>query len=155
MRSDWLDHRLRANLGVFYSKWDDMQVPQSVFRGNPPVASSTILNAASAKSQGVELELQALPLEHLSISASIGYLDAKYEDFKDAGIDYSGRPTPYAPEWTASLTVSHDLQLGAGTLTPSFQYAFNDERWAAFTQFPAERLDSYSLLNANLTFAPA
>src|SRR5690606_26811523 len=71
MRSDWLDHRLRANLGVFYSKWDDMQVPQSVSRGNTPVASSTILNAASAKSQGVGLELQGLPLEHLSISASL------------------------------------------------------------------------------------
>ncbi|AMN45752.1 hypothetical protein ACG33_01250 [Steroidobacter denitrificans] len=154
VRSDWLDQRLRANIGVFYSKWDDMQVPQSVFRGNPPVASSTILNAASAKSQGVELELQALPIDHLHISTSIGYLDAKYEDFKDAGVDYSGRPTPYAPQWTASLTASYDFQLNAGTLTPSFQYTFNDERWAAFTQFPAERLDSYNLVNANISFTP-
>jgi len=155
MRSDWLDRRLRANIGVFYSKWDDMQVPQSVFRGNPPVASSTILNAASAKSQGVELELQALPMDKLNISASIGYLDAKYEDFQDAGVDYSGRPTPYAPEWTASLTASYDFELKSGTLSPSLQYTFNDERWAAFTQFPAEHLDSYNLVNANVTFAPA
>jgi iron complex outermembrane recepter protein len=155
MRSDWFNRRLRANVGIFYSEWDDMQVPQSVFRGDPPVASSTILNAASATSQGVELELEALPLEDLTISASIGYLDAKYEEFVDAGVDYSGRPTPYAPEWTASLTASYDLDIGAGTLTPSVQYSFNDERWAAFTQFPAEHLDSYNLVNANLMFAPA
>jgi len=155
MRSDWLDRRLRANLAVFYSEWDDMQVPQSVFRGDPPVASSTILNAASATSKGVELELQALPLDDLTISASVGYLDAKYEDFVDAGVDYSGRPTPYAPKWTGSLTASYDMHIGAGTVTPSVQYSYNGERWAAFTQFPAEHLDSYNLVNANVTFAPA
>lgn len=154
LRSDWFDHRLRANLAVFYSMWDDMQVPQSVFRGNPPQASSTILNAASATSKGVELELELAPNEALSLRASLGYLDAAYDEFEDANVDYSGRPTPYAPEWTGSLTASYEIEAGAGVFTPSLQYTYTGERWATFVQFPVEHLDEYSLVNANLSYAP-
>jgi iron complex outermembrane receptor protein len=154
MRSDWFDRRLRANFAVFYSKWDDMQVPQSVFRGDPPQASSTILNAASATSKGAELELEAAPTDALNLRATVGYLDATYDDFEDAGVDFSGRPTPYAPEWTGSLTASYEFQAGAGSLTPSVQWTYTHDRWSAFTQFPAEHLDSYSVVNANLNFKP-
>jgi len=154
LRSDWFDRRLRANLAVFYSKWDDMQVPQSVFRGNPPQASSTILNAASATSQGAELELELAPTQALNLRASLGYLDATYDDFVDANVDYSGRPTPYAPEWTGSLTATYEIETGAGVLTPSLQYTYTGDRWATFTQFAPERLDEYSMVNANLSFAP-
>jgi len=154
MRSDWFKRRLRANLAVFYSEWDDMQVPQSVFRGNPPQASSTILNAASATSKGMELELEALVTDRLTLQANIGYLKAEYENFTDAGVNYSGRPTPYAPEWTGSFTALYAMPTSLGTITPSLQYIYTDKRWAAFTQFPAERLDSYDLVNANIRFEP-
>ena len=154
MRSDWFQKRLRANVSVFYSKWDDMQVPNSVFRGDPPQASSTILNAASATSKGAELELQFAPSEALSVQASLGYLDAAYDEFSDAGVDFSGRPTPYAPEWTGSLSGSYTFQTTAGLLTPSLQWRYTDERWASFTQAPAEDLDSYSVLDANVNFKP-
>jgi iron complex outermembrane receptor protein len=129
-------------------------VPQSVFRGDPPQASSTILNAASATSKGAELELEAAPTDALTLRATLGYLDAAYDEFEDAGVDFSGRPTPYAPEWTGSLTASYEFQAGAGSLTPSVQWTYTHDRWSAFTQFPAEHLDSYSVVNANLNFKP-
>jgi len=154
MRSDWLDKRLRANLALFYSKWDNMQVPQSVFRGDPPQASSTILNAASATSKGAELELDAVPIDGLNLRFTVGYLDAAYDKFSDAGVDYSGRPTPYSPEWTGSLTGSYEFKLASGSVTPSVQWNYIDERWAAFTQYPAEHLDAYSVVNANLNYQP-
>jgi iron complex outermembrane receptor protein len=154
MRSDWLNKRLRANVAVFYNQWDDMQVPQSVFRGDPPQASSTILNAASATTKGAELELEAAPTDAFTLRATVGYLDAAYDEFDDAGVDFSGRPTPYSPEWTGSLTATYDFSAEAGAFTPSVQWTYTDERWAAFTQFPAEHLDSYSVVNANLNFKP-
>jgi len=154
MRSDWFEKRLRANVAVFYSKWDDMQVPNSVFRGDPPQASSTILNAASATSKGVELEVDYAPSVAFNVHASLGYLDATYDEFSDAGVDFSGRPTPYAPEWTGSLSGSYTFETSAGSLTPSLQWRYTDERWSSFTQGPGEDLDSYSVLNANLNFKP-
>jgi len=151
VRSDWLDNRLRANLSAFYNKWDNMQVPQSVFHG--AVASSTILNAASATTKGIELEVDAVPTDELLISGSIGYLAAAYDSFSDSGIDYSGRPTPYAPQWTASLTASYVFHTDAFDLTPAVQYSFVGSRWAAFTQYSVEHLDSYNMVNANVDFA--
>lgn len=153
MRSDWFGNRLRANVSLFHNKWDDMQVPQSVFRGS--VASSTILNAASATTKGIEVELDAMPTDELLVSASLGYLSAAYDNFTDSGVDYSGRATPYAPQWTGSLTASYTIHTDAFDLTPSVQYSYIGARWAAFTQYSVEHLDSYNMVNANVDFALA
>lgn len=152
MRSDWLEHRLRVNFSAFYNQWDNMQVPQSVFHGS--VASSTILNAASATTKGMELEVDAMPTDELLIRGSLGYLVATYDKFTDAGVDYSGRSTPYAPKWTASLTASYNIHTDPVEITPSVQYNYIDTRWAAFTQYSVEHLASYSLTNATVEFAP-
>ena len=154
MRSEWFDKRLRANVAVFYNKWDDMQVPSSIFTGNPPEASSTILNAASATTKGAEVELQAVPVPGLNLRATAGYLDAKFDKFVDVTADYSGRPTPYAPEWTGSLSASYDFKLSAGQITPSLQYTYVGAQWSNFTQAPAEYIHSAGLVNANIEFTP-
>ncbi|OJW29896.1 MAG: hypothetical protein BGO51_06390 [Rhodospirillales bacterium 69-11] len=144
---------MRANVSLFHNKWDDMQVPQSVFRGS--VASSTILNAASATTKGIEVELDAMPTDELLVSASLGYLSAAYDNFTDSGVDYSGRATPYAPQWTGSLTASYTIHTDHFDLTPSVQYSYIGARWAAFTQYSVEHLDSYNMVNANVDFALA
>ncbi len=154
IRSDWFDKRLRANFAVFYNKWNDMQVPQSIFTGNPPEASSTILNAASATTKGAELELQAAPGGGWNLRASIGYLDAKFDRFKDVGADYSGRPTPYAPKWTGSASASYNWQSPVGTLSPAVQYTYTGGQWANFTQAPAEFIHPVGLVKANLNYQP-
>lgn len=151
VRSDLLGNRLRLNLSSFYNKWSDMQVPQSVFRGG--VASSTILNAATAITKGVELELDAMPVDDLLLKGSLGYLETRYDNFTDAGVDYSGRSTPYAPKWTASLAASYSIHADGFDVTPSIQYNYIGTRWAAFTQYSVEHLKSYSVVNANVDFA--
>jgi iron complex outermembrane receptor protein len=154
VRSDWLDKRLRANVAVFYNKWDNMQVPQSIFTGNPPEASSTILNAASATIKGAELEFQVAPGGGFNLRGSLGYLDAKFDSFKDVGTDYSGRPTPYAPRWTGSATASYEYKTPVGALEPSVQYTYTGNQWANFTQAPAEFIHSVGLVKANLNYQP-
>jgi len=154
IRSDWLDKRLRVNLAVFYNKWNNMQVPQSIYTGNPPEASSTILNAASATTKGAELELQVAPGYGWNLRASVGYLDAKFDEFTDAGVDYSGRPTPYAPKWTGSASASYNWDTRIGTFSPAVQYTYVGAQWANFTQAPAEYIRSIGLVKANLNYQP-
>lgn len=152
LKSELLDNLLRVNVATFYNDWSDMQVPQSVFRGNQ--ASSTILNAAEATIKGVEAQVEYLPTERLLLEASAGYLKAEYDKFTDAGVDFSGRQTPYAPEWTASARMSYSFPIGDGEATASLQYAHIDERWGSFTQFESERMDSVGLVDINLAWAP-
>jgi iron complex outermembrane receptor protein len=154
VRSDWLDKRLRANFAVFYNKWDNMQVPQSIFTGNPPEASSTILNAASATIKGAELEFQVAPGGGWNLRGSLGYLNAKFDSFKDVGADYSGRPTPYAPRWTGSATASYEFKTSAGSVVPSLQYTYTGNQWANFKQAPAEYIRSVGLVKANINYQP-
>jgi iron complex outermembrane receptor protein len=154
IRSDWLDKRLRANVAVFYNKWNNMQVPQSIFTGNPPEASSTILNAATATIKGAELEFEVAPGGGFNLRGSLGFLDAKFDNFKDVTADYSGRPTPYAPRWTGSATASYEFKTAVGALEPSVQYTYTGNQWANFTQAPAEYIRSVSLVKANLNYQP-
>jgi iron complex outermembrane receptor protein len=139
---------------VFYSKWDDMQVPQSIFTGNPPQASSTILNAASATSKGAEIEVELAPSADLDFRATFGYLDAKYDSFSDAGTDFSGRATPYSPKYTGSLSARYQIHTGNGIVTPAVQYTYVGKQWSNFTQAPAERIDSAGIVKANIDFTP-
>ena len=39
------------------------------------------MNNAFERAQGVELEITAVPLDHLTLSANIGLLDANYTNF--------------------------------------------------------------------------
>jgi iron complex outermembrane receptor protein len=154
MRSEWFDRRLRANLAIFYSSWEDMQVPQSIFTGDPPQASSTILNAASATSKGAEVELEFAPNADFDLRATFGYLKAEYDEFSDVGTDFSGRATPYSPEFTGSLTASYAFHTGFGVVQPAVQYSYVGSQWSNFTQAPTERIDSYGLVKANIEFVP-
>lgn len=153
-KSDLLGRRLRLNIAAFLNKWQDMQVGQSVYRG--AVASSVILNAGKATTKGVELELEAAPIDDLRLSGAVGYLDAKYDEFSDnaSGIDYKGFQLPYAPKWSASAGINHTAHLGSGArILTGVQYTYQGKRWANFTQHPTERLAATSLVHANIGYS--
>jgi iron complex outermembrane receptor protein len=112
-----LQDRLRANAAIFYSEYENLQV--SMFDG---VASLIVGNAAESTSKGVELDAQFAATEHLSLSASVTYLDAAYDSYP-AGpcaygqgqvCDLSGKTLPYAPEWSGNLSARWEDTLANG-----------------------------------------
>lgn len=160
LKTDLLDSQLRLNLSVFHNKWDDMQVNQVLYRGTPPQASSTILNAAKATTSGVEVETEIVPSRFFRISGTLGYLDASYDDFTvqaspTSVIDYSGRQLVYSPKWNGSVTAIATADVAGGSLDANLQYIYNGARWGNYTQAPTERLGSYNILNANVSWSPA
>lgn len=76
---DLLDRRLRVNAAVFYSKYDDLQVPQ--FAAGSGGASTLLVNAGAASFKGVELEVTARPTRGLTLSGALGYTDPTYKRF--------------------------------------------------------------------------
>lgn len=152
VRSDWLDSRLRVNIAAFYNDWSDMQVNQSIFIGS--VSSSTILNAGAATTQGIEAEVEVVPVDGLRLSGTLGYLDAKYDVFANAGVDFAGRRTPHSPKWTGSARATYEFDVGPGITTASVLYTYTGSRWGNFTQVPQEFLESVGLVHANLSWEP-
>jgi iron complex outermembrane receptor protein len=98
VKSNLLGKRLMLNAAVFYMDIEDMQVNESV---TPYEAFLT--NAGKASAIGGELEMRAKLFRGLSLMASLGYCDIKFDEFKDALGDYKDNRNPYAPEYTFNL----------------------------------------------------
>ncbi|WP_232476164.1 TonB-dependent receptor [Flavisphingomonas formosensis] len=78
-KTDLFDRHLRINVAAFYSKYNDLQVPQ--FASGSAGASTLLVNAGKADFKGVELEVTAIPVRGLTLTGSLGYTDPKYKQF--------------------------------------------------------------------------
>ncbi|MEQ9479491.1 MAG: TonB-dependent receptor [Algiphilus sp.] len=111
---------LRLQSTAFWTDFSNLQV--STFRDN----RFFILNAAEARSRGLELDLHWMPpLPGTSLFASLGYSDAQFEAYPnapapaDAGSatqDLSGRRLPRAPRITAAIKPRFVTPLEGGSL---------------------------------------
>ena len=112
------DNRFTYSAAYFSNDYNDLQLNGF---GQDPVTGqfvSLFTNAASAKIQGLEGVASYRPNDRLSIDASVGYLNAEYEEFETLvnGVltDVSTRRLPNAPEWTGFLGVTYSDQLTPG-----------------------------------------
>lgn len=72
MKGDVLDHRLDFDGSVFYIDWRHIQLDTTAACN----CADIFVNAGSAKSQGLELSLQARPISTLTVSGWVDYTDA-------------------------------------------------------------------------------
>lgn len=159
LKSDWFDRRLRANLSAFFYEYTDLQVQQNQ-EASAGAVSIVLRNAANATLKGFELELEALPMASLHLSANVAYLDATYDDFVTArtnapgiDVDVSGNTMTMAPKWAFGVSASYDVNVAdRGTLSFSAGYKWQDDVF--FTPFndAGNRQRAYGLLNAQVGF---
>ena len=90
--------RLQLNTAVFQNNTRDLQL--SIFQATG-AASSIITNAGKATTRGVELDGLWQPVDALRLQVGYGYLDAKYDEFIDNGINVADdRAFVHAPKDT-------------------------------------------------------
>jgi iron complex outermembrane receptor protein len=80
IKSSFLDGHATVNLSVFRTEFTNLQ--QSAY--DPDRRTFFTRNAAAARSDGVEFELQLLPAPSLSFNASIAYLNARFLNYPGA-----------------------------------------------------------------------
>jgi iron complex outermembrane receptor protein len=127
---DLLDRTMILNLAAFFYDYVDLQVAQIVPGG------VVVDNAGAATIKGVDAELQWSPIAEFNLQASLGWLDASYDEF--CGTDeaqgqvdtapgctdenpqnFSGDSLPSAPGYTAALTARYTFNLDVfGSITP-------------------------------------
>jgi iron complex outermembrane receptor protein len=74
-KSELLQHRLRVNVEAFYYDYKNIQVTQILS------AVSHITNAAQATIKGVDLDISAIPVDHLTLTASLEVMEGRYDSF--------------------------------------------------------------------------
>jgi len=114
MRSILADGRVRLNMAVFGNRRDDQQVRTSLqlVPGDPATFVFLTDNAAEGVSLGLEADVRWLPTDAWELYASIGLLDATFENylsprfdesFNLAFVDLDGREQAHAPGYTLSV----------------------------------------------------
>ena len=150
IKTAWLANRLMANAAVFYIDIKDKQVSEWLQGGGP--FDKKVTNAGQAHSQGIELELQARPVQGLDLFSSVGYTEAKFDDWTTlqadgTTYDYKDKDLLFAPKYTYNAGVQYRHVIGffgrADILGVSDMYtdAKNDMK-----------ISSYELVNLRLGY---
>lgn len=132
--------RVSLSGAVFLLDWEDFQVQTDRLEDPNDISSaiSTTQNAKEASAQGVELEMVALLAERLTWSLNLGYIDAEFDDYKNAVlkgetnglpniIDVSGETLPRTPELSLSTTLEYGFNIGDLDAYFRAQWSYTDE----------------------------
>jgi iron complex outermembrane recepter protein len=158
-KGTFLGDTLQLNLALHRTELDDLQV--LAFNG----VFFDVTNAASATSQGVELDgVYLTPYEPLTLVGSFGFLDATYDDFEGApapvgnGIntvqDLSGDDIAFAPDITAAFmpTLEYDVYED-WPLALSFDVLYQGEHYTDTDLDPATRVPANTIFSTRARLA--
>ncbi|MGH7945772.1 MAG: TonB-dependent receptor, partial [Opitutaceae bacterium] len=119
-----LDGLARFDLGLYRQDVEDYQ--QLVESRGAVLTSIIVENAAEARSQGVEIDYSAFPASWLTVRGALALAHTEYLEFRngpcepdrpntdgddDPSCDLGGKPLPFAPRWTHTLTPSVQFPL--------------------------------------------
>ena len=175
-KASLFDRRVSTAVALFHSDYKDMQIPASVacvVNGNANFCGLTS-NAGKARIRGAEWEGNARLFEaadgarRLTFGWSLGYLDAKFQEFLSVvAYEPDGTPLPLpgverdiaddrriqnTPKWTASGTLAYLAELGGGdlSLTSTLSYRSSSRQF----EWPIPGLDQkgFALLDASAVY---
>ena len=168
MKSQLLDRTLNLVVTLYDYKFKDLQL--EVF--NSSLVAFNAGNAGSATTRGIETEVEWLPrmVSGLTLSASLNYNEAKYEDFANApcyagetiaqgctldpvlaGVthqDLTGKPTAVAPKITGNLGINWETEIPNGKVVLSGNARYSDSYNISQYNNPRTIQASYVMLDA-------
>ena len=164
-----LGGRLNLSLNAFYYKNKGLQ--QQII--DIATGGTITQNAGSSEAYGAEFEANFRPLDGLVLGGSIGYLHARYAEYRNASVtcfdptgtadpvnpgatlypcrtDLTGTPLPHAPDWTLSANASYTFALGdwSANLAGLVQYRSKSLFWpGAGGELNHDRQPGYTMAN--------
>ena len=110
-KTEWLDRRLRVNLTGFKVDYKDQQT--FLFGDDGQVI---VDNAGKVKVKGIELDVEASPVDHLQLWANYAYSEGVIRDLADLDGNKPVQLPPHALTYGASLAVPVPALKGELTL---------------------------------------
>ena len=152
VKATLLDGAARLNVALYSLDYEDLQVNQLVLVNGVPQFQTS--NAATAESQGIEVEFTWAATDALQLTASYGYNDANFDSFRNAnsqGDDYSGNVLPLASKNTFNLALLHSAPLTADlSLTGRIEAYWRDDVYFEPSNDPVATQDAYTTLDARV-----
>ena len=162
------DGSLVANLSVFDATVNDLQRSQAFTlvdeAGNTVGAGLRVNNINELETRGAEVEFKWSPVDRLMVDLSVAYISAEFRDFLTDDplepevnlIQVAGNTPRLTPDWKGNLHVTYDIpSFRDGALTARVDVNYTGKQF--FDEFNREPFveDSYTTIDAGLTYAPA
>lgn len=161
-KTDLLDRRLRLNAAAFLNEYKNQQVVENLTFPSG-ANSATITNAGRSETKGFEIEATAVPVDGLTLTGSVAYLDAKFKEYDTRVLDGAGNLVPVSfagnrltnsPKWNAAFGFNWKGEVGPGELQLGGQYSYTSSKFTSFTNLPVELVPSVELVNAFANYTP-
>ncbi|KCZ92119.1 TonB-dependent receptor [Hyphomonas johnsonii MHS-2] len=170
LKSTFGDGLASVNLAIFRMDFEDLQ--QSAY--DPDRRTFFTRNAAEARSEGVELEVELLPTDNLTLNANVAYLDAKFRDYPGAPCltaetlaecdssdanslaahNIAGTPLLFAPKWSGNIGFHHQMDVQQFRLTTSANAQFRSKYFVADGYSPVWGVqDGWTKIDARVELA--
>jgi outer membrane receptor protein involved in Fe transport len=168
-KTSWFEQTLLFNTAIFYNDYKDRQVGITVTDPITQFPAAGIVNAGKAETKGVEVELQWLASDYLTLGLGYAYTDADWKDFdydairpngatdKDRAIcqdpngDCSGAEVAGIPENALTLSGNWTQPIGGTDMEwfTSANAAYTDKR-AVYDRVDTAFVDSFWRVDAQI-----
>ena len=158
LKTTVLDGRLLFDAAAFYNEYTDMQV----FTLAPPppgesLGVNILGNAPKAHTEGIEVQMVARPVQALTASLQLGWLNTKldkYLAFQVAGAtDYSGNQLANAPHFSLSSLIDYKIPVGQDALDLQFSVTYKSHQFFDTTNDLYTTQAGYWLENARIAYS--
>ncbi|UVW30199.1 TonB-dependent receptor [Massilia sp. H6] len=161
LKSAFHGNRITTNAAVFYSDYQDVQIPGSVAidtngDGRDDSFAGVTTNAGKAKIKGLELEAVANFTSNFMVAGMYSYIDAEYKEYFVAGVNVAGaRKFQNTPKNSANLRVNYDIPLPVMGREGKLSLIGSASHKGATAQFETASLidqESYKLYDASIVW---
>jgi iron complex outermembrane receptor protein len=127
-KADLLGGQLRWNTALYTNETTDKQF--SVIYAVNGISGTSVLNAGTAESKGLETEFTYLINDNFSLSGSYAYIDAEFTELVSAGVPVPDSELPvtqFIPENQWSLALNYDQEFETFKVAATAAYTWIDE----------------------------
>jgi len=161
------DRRLTTNVAFFLSDDRGYQANQNILVDTPtgPILRQYLTNAGDVRTQGVELDLRARPIDGLSIGGGATYNDAYFRNYKNGQCPYlqvtaanggvcdlSGRQLTGVSKLVYNLNAEYQFPV-ANTPTLAYvggNWSYRSEAYGSLNTDPYAKIPGYGIAGAYL-----
>jgi iron complex outermembrane receptor protein len=124
VKSMLFDRKLQFNVAVYHTLFKNFQAQAF----DPVTLGFPLTNAGDVRSQGVEVDFRAAPVEGLTLNGGLAFNDAIYKNYKGVGcyygqpsgtsgrnvclpnltVDVTGNQIAYAPKFSGSVSAEYE-----------------------------------------------
>jgi iron complex outermembrane recepter protein len=159
-KTSLFDGVAELNIALFRTEFKDLQV--SIFDGT---LGFNVGNAASAISQGLELDGRMALTEHLVLSGGLAFLDFEFKDHpfgtcrqdqepdnpNGINCDYSGKTNQYVADYSGNILLAYERPITQGLmLRANLDAVFTDEYYASQSIDDRVKQDAYIQYNGRI-----